>query len=156
MLLITNFIRANWKYIAAIGLVLAAFVFGFYRGYEHEKKTLDATIAQYTSEAKIAEAHNTEVVKQQQKVSEDITKEYANAVEDLKTYYANHPSIKWMRADCKAGSEVSNVSNTTEGTDAGTQNDTVSTEGITPLDCADTTLQLIKLQQWVKEQQGIN
>jgi hypothetical protein len=52
-------------------------------------------------------------------------------------------------------SKVSELSTTASGTNDTTQSDTISTEGIAPVDCASDVMQLLKLQQWIKEQSEI-
>ena len=137
------------------------FVFGFYRGYEHEKKVLDATVAEYKAQQEIAEAHNKEIVKQQQSVSEGITKEYANAVDNIKAYYAKHPFVRLQ----PSGQTCSIVPTTGEsaGASNGTSSsDLSSTQGDAPADvsvifddCAADVQKLMFLQEWQRDQEGI-
>ena len=46
--------------------------------------------------------------------------------------------------------EVSIIATTSEGINADTKSDPVSTDGVTPLDCANDVLQLLTLQKWNK------
>jgi len=155
-------IKAYWKYILAAVLIVVAFIYGYYRGYEHEKKVLDATVVQYKAQQDIAEAHNKDVLKQQQQASDNLIKEYTNANNDLKSYYAAHPNIKWVRPSGKTSGTVSIKSESTSGTDDTAQGDLSGTNGDTPSnvsavidDCAADIQQLMFLQEFEKEQEGI-
>lgn len=154
MPIVIEFIKTYWKPFAIAGIAAFLFLFGYYKGYEHEKSALVAIEERYKAAQAVAEAHNAEVVKQQQIVTDKVTKEYTNAIDKLNQFYHDHP-IKWVQPNNSASCKVSSVSNTTSQSNGTTKSDQSSAEGVTPVDCADTTMQLLLLQKWVREQESI-
>jgi hypothetical protein len=97
---------------------------------------------------------NNAIVTEQKQITSNVTKEYANAVKKLNAYYAAHPTIKWVRnTDTR---DVSDISDTTESIDGKTESDVPSTVNASPLDCASDVLQLLHLQEWVRDQENVN
>ena len=139
-----------WKQIVIIAMYGVVFLFGYYKGYEHEKVKYDALVSQMKFEQTIAEAHYKEVVQDQQNVTTKVVKGYADAVNNLKQYYANHPN--WVQSNDSASSQVSCDATAAKGTDDTTQSNQSSASGNATLDCASDVLQLLTLQKWVSEQ----
>ena len=138
---------AKQLYIAlAIALL---FLFGVYVGYSHEKRAYDTFKALTEANAHIQEVKNAALVKNQQAISENITKEYAHAVESLKSYYSNRP-VKWLPINTPSGN-VSDLSDTTKGANGTAKSVEPSAERVTELDCASDVLQLLALQKWIKD-----
>jgi hypothetical protein len=138
---------AKQLYIAfAIALL---FLFGVYVGYSHEKRAYDTFKSLTEANAHIQEVKNAALVKNQHTISENITKEYAHAVDTLKSYYSNRP-VKWLPINTPSGN-VSDLSDTTKGANGTTKGFEPSTEGASPLDCASDVLQLLALQKWIKD-----
>ena len=138
---------AKQLYIAlAIALL---FLFGVYVGYSHEKRAYDTFKSLTEANAHIQEVKNAALVKNQQTISENITKEYAHAVDTLKSYYSNRP-VKWLPVS-PASSDLSDLSDTTKGANGTAKIVEPSAEGASPVDCASDVLQLLALQKWIKD-----
>jgi hypothetical protein len=135
-----------WKQFAALALFLA----GVYLGYSYEHAKFETFVAKVETQAKVAEALVAEKEKRQKAISENITKEYANAVNKIKKHYASvsHATSVRVLNNNTSGSEVPNIPTTTSGVDAEAESLIPTTEG----DCALDVLQLLFLQKWVEEQ----
>jgi hypothetical protein len=136
-----------WKALAGIALILVIFLFGWYKGYSYEKQRFDAFVLQTEVNAKIQQDKNALLVKQQQKVSENLTKEYANAIKKLNTYYAT----KRMSITKTTGSDVPNVSSSSISINGEAESNLSSTIR----DCSLDVVQLLYLQKWIKDSQLI-
>jgi hypothetical protein len=126
-----------------------AFGAGYYKGYANQKEKFDAFKLQTEINAKIQQDKNELLVNKQIKVSEDITKEYANAVKKLNAYYATHPKRVYINT---TSSGVSKVTTATTKVDGEAKGDLPNTTTDATLDCASDVLQLIYLQEWLKDQ----
>ena len=140
------FLMTYWKQIA-IGLVIVlVFGTGYYKGYSNQKEKFDAFKLQVEVNAKIQKDKNELLVKKQKQITDNVTKEYKDAVNKLNAYYANR-MLKHT-----SSSRVSKVSTPTISTDGKTESDISSSTGNTTLDCASDVLQLLYLQEWIKNQ----
>jgi hypothetical protein len=129
----------DYAKLAIIGVVLSiAFGSGWWMGYSRyiEYKKL-VEVAAKTQEAKVESIRS-----QQELVTKGIQNEYDAKLALLRQYYAN--GVRQPNT-----SSVSNLSNTTKLFDA----NTAYTELIGQ--CAQTTQQLVSLQEWTKEQLGL-
>jgi len=96
---ILTFLKVYWKQ-AAIALTLAIiFAFGYYKGYSSQKREFDAFKAQIEANAKIQQQKNAELAIKQQKVNENITKEYENAIKKLNSHYAANTNVASLGKD---------------------------------------------------------
>ena len=138
-----------WKQIAIVASTAIIFVFGYYEGYSHEKRAYDTFKSLTEANAHIQEEKNAALVKNQHTINENITKEYAHAVDSLKSYYSNRP-VKWLPISTPS-SQVSDLSDTTKGVNGTTKGVEPSAEGASPVDCASDVLQLLELQKWIKQ-----
>ena len=138
-----------WKQIVIVASTAIIFVFGYYEGYSHEKRAYDTFKSLTEANAHIQEEKNAALVKNQHTISENITKEYAHAVDSLKSYYSNRP-VKWLPISTPGG-QVSDLSDTTKGANGTTKGVEPSAEGASPVDCASDVLQLLELQKWIKQ-----
>jgi len=138
-----------WKQIVIVASTAIIFVFGYYEGYSHEKRAYDTFKSLTEANAHIQEEKNAALVKNQHTISENITKEYAHAVDSLKSYYSNRP-VKWLPISTPSG-QVSDLSDTTKGANGTTKSVEPSAEGASPVDCASDVLQLLELQKWIKQ-----
>jgi len=138
-----------WKQIVIVASTAIIFVFGYYEGYSHEKRAYDTFKSLTEANAHIQEEKNAALVKNQHTISENITKEYAHAVDSLKSYYSNRP-VKWLPISTPSG-QVSDLSDTTKGSNGTTKGDILAPEGASPVDCASDVLQLLELQKWIKQ-----
>jgi hypothetical protein len=140
-----------WKQIVSGAFIAIILSFAYYKGYSHEKRAYDSYKLQMEALSQQQQIKNADIVKKQQVINKNITKEYSNAVHTLKSYYASHHDIKWLPA-ISIGGEVSDLSDTTKRANDTTESNQPSAERVTPLDCADDVLQLLNLQKWVTEQ----
>lgn len=143
------FIINYWRYITFFVLIILAFGSGYYKGYAGQKEKFDAFKLQTQVNAKIQQEKNEILVNKQIEVSENITKEYANAVKKLNAYYASHPKRVYINT---TGSRVPQVTTTSKATDGEAKSDLPNTTRDATLDCASDVLQLIYLQEWIKNQ----
>jgi hypothetical protein len=149
-----NFLKFYWKPIATLLIGLIIFTAGYSRGYSHEKAVYDAYRYQSEALAHVAQAHTTDVVNKQVEITNNVTKEYANAVDKLKIYYANHRPVKWLHDTLPSSGKVSDLSDTSSASDGNTTGIKLGADGASPLDCAADVMQLLSLQKWIKEQEG--
>lgn len=136
-----------WKQLAAIALILIIFLFGWYKGYSYEKARFDAFKLQVEVNAKVQQDKNALVLKQQQKISENITKDYSDAIKKLNAHHAAKRMLN-SNPSSSAMSEVSNSSCSTNG-------ETESNLSSTIRDCSLDVIQLLYLQEWIKDNQII-
>jgi hypothetical protein len=139
----------TWKPIWFVVLILLVFGTGYYKGYAGQKEKFDAFKVQTEINAKIQKDKNELLVNKQIEVSENITKEYANAVQKLNAYYANHPRRVYINT---TSSRLPEVAAATTEADGEAQSDILDTTSDATLDCASDVLQLLYLQEWLKEQ----
>lgn len=141
-----SFLTTYWKQIA-IGLFIAlVFSFGYYKGYSNQKEKFDAFKLQVEVNAKIQKDKNALLLKKQTQITENVTKEYKDAVNKLNAYYANR------MLNNPSSSRVSKNASTTSTTDGKTESNLSSSTGNITLDCASDVLQLLFLQEWIKNQ----
>lgn len=138
-----------WKHIAIAVAIIISFGYGYYKGHANEKEKFDAFKLQTQTNAKIQQDKNNTLIKKQVQVSENITKEYANAVKKLNAYYAANPKRVYINT---ASGRVSEVTTTSKATDGEAKSDIPSTARDATLDCASDVLQLIYLQEWINNQ----
>ena len=119
------------------GLCLILFGSGYWMGYSRYieyKKSVE--IISKTQEAKVES-----ITKQHELVTKGIEKEYEAKLALLRTYYAN--GVRQPNT-----SKLPNFSNTTPSIDDFTPNGLL-------IKCAETTQQLVSLQDWLNSQMGI-
>ena len=143
------FLINYWKHIAVIAIIVLAFGSGYYKGYAGQKEKFDAFKLQVEVNAKIQKDKNEILVKKQVEISENITKEYANAVKKLNAYYAANPKRVYINT---AGSRLPQITATSKATDGEAKSDLPDTARDATLDCASDVLQLLYLQEWLKNQ----
>lgn len=142
-----SFLKDYWKPLAAIGLILVIFLFGYYQGYRNQKSVFDAFKLELEVNAKIQDEKNKSLVKKQEQVNKELTKEYEDAIKKLNTYYANNRVLN--SSSSSRVSKVSKASSTTNG-------ETESNLSSTLRDCSLDVVQLMYLQEWIKEQEKLN
>lgn len=133
-LLISPFVRI----IAAIGLVLAIFGFGYYKGYSSEKEKFNQYKAEIEAQVRTQEAVNANIIKRQDIITEGITNEYQAKLNRIKSSYANGVQLN------KSTVTMSSASDSPFRTNEEAQNFV--------FDCAATTQQLMSLQDWLNSQ----
>jgi len=149
-----NLLILYWKQIAVACALLGALLVGYYQGYSNEKAKFDAFKLELKVRTEALQQKNNAIVTGQKQITSNVAKEYANAVKKLNAYYVAHPTIKWVRnTDTR---DVSDISDTPESIDGKTESDVFSTVNASPLDCASDVLQLLHLQEWVRDQENVN
>ena len=138
-----------WKYVVAAIAIVISFGYGYYNGYFNQKTKFDAFKLQTQVNAKIQQDKNEILVKKQVNVSENITKEYSNAVKKLNAYYAANPKRMYINT---SSSRVSEVTASAEAINGQAESNVLDTARDATLDCASDVLQLIYLQEWINNQ----
>ena len=145
--MILSFALKYWKQLALAFAVLLVFTFGYYKGYSNQKEKFDAFKLQVEVNAKIQKDKNKLLVKKQIQITDNVTKEYADAVKKLNAYYVTN-----RMHNNTSSSRVSEISTSTSSVDGKTEGNLSSSTGNATLDCASDVLQLLYLQEWIKNQ----
>jgi len=122
-----------------IGAALALCAVMYFMGWNHEHKKLIAYQAEVAAVGKAQEVINQAKAKEHETISTAITNQYEARLSAVHSYYGDR--LLDTRA---SSSSVSPVSKPTSCPNA-TTTDTVSAR-----QCAETTLQLTELQNWVR------
>jgi len=119
-----------------IGILAGIFIAGLLLGWGYEYRNLVAYKAEVEAVAKVQQAKNESIVKQQTLVNKGIENEYQAKLSALKSVYGGlrQPS----------GGSMSGIPQSTIGIDGKATN--------LELACAYTTQQLVSLQGWVQQQ----
>jgi hypothetical protein len=119
-----------------IGILAGIFIAGLLLGWGYEYRNLVAYKAEVEAVAKVQQAKNESIVKQQTLVNKGIENEYQAKLSALKSVYGGlrQPS----------GGSMSGIPQSTIGIDGKATN--------LELACAYTTQQLVSLQAWVQQQ----
>lgn len=119
-----------------LGILAGLFMAGLLLGWGYEHRNLVAFKAEVEAVAKVQQAKNESIVKQQTLVNKGIENEYQAKLSALKSYYGGlrQPSSGSMSA----------IPQSTIGIDGKATN--------LELACAYTTQQLVSLQGWVQQQ----
>lgn len=130
-----------YRVLAIAALVLGLVGFGYYKGYSHEKEKFDTYKAEVEAAAMTQEAKVKTLEKQATNINKDVSNAYNRDLAAVRAYYQrllNH----------QGSGELSKVPSGSSGAYAGTEDQL-------PSQCSETTLQLIYLQQWVREQEQL-
>lgn len=149
------FLNLYWKQLAIAGAIIGVFSFGYYKGYSNEKAKFDTFKLELAIKSEAQKQQNDKIVQDQKQITTNVAKEYANAITKLNAYYAAHPNIKWLRDNANTGA-MSEISGAPSSVNGETESNILSASGASPLDCAADVLQLLHLQQWVKDQANAN
>jgi len=128
-------INPLYKIIGIIGLVAVLFGFGYYRGYSAEKQRFDAFKAELVASAKAQEKINQQIEQKNKLIADNSKREYEAKIVALRLYYdrLRHPDTNKLSSAAIAAHRV----------------DEKATDPVFIGQCAETTLQLISLQDWV-------
>lgn len=126
--------------IGGIGAIAASFIFGLWKGYSYEHEKFMAFKAQTEQIAKEQQIKIDSVVKQNQIVNEGIKNEYEAKMAAVRNYYA-----QWVRDNAGSG-KLPTIPGAPKGVDAATANAILAGQ------CAETTVQLSSLQEWIRLQ----
>jgi hypothetical protein len=121
-----------------IGLALTACAIFYFMGYSHEHKKFVAFQAEIAALGKAQETINAAKVKEHETISTSIANQYEARLSAIHSYYADR-----VQSNPSSGN-LPTVSKPTSCPNAITA-DTVSAR-----QCAETTLQLTELQNWVR------
>jgi hypothetical protein len=130
-------INPLYKVIGIIGLVAVLFGTGYYRGYSAEKQRFDAFKTELEASAKAQEKINQQIEQKNKLIADNSKREYEAKIVALRNYYANgmrHPDTNKLPSAAIAAHRV----------------DEKATDPVFIGQCAETTLQLISLQDWVR------
>ena len=121
-----------------VGLALAACAIFYFMGYSHEHKKFVAFQAEIAALGKAQETINAAKVKEHETISTSIANQYEARLSAVHSYYADR-----VQPNPSSGN-LPTVSKPTSCPNAATA-DTISAR-----QCAETTLQLTELQNWVR------
>jgi hypothetical protein len=129
-------INPLYKVIGIIGLVAVLFGTGYYQGYSAEKARFDAFKTELEASAKAQEKINQQIEQKNKLIADNSKREYEAKIVALRNYYdrLRHPDTNKLPSAAIATHRV----------------DEKATDPIFIGQCAETTLQLISLQDWVK------
>lgn len=130
--------------LGAVLAIIAAFGSGYYEGYSAEHDVFVAFQDKVKAEAKTQEAKNESVVKQHELVTDGIKNEYEARIAALRSYYS-----KRVQYANPGGGDVSGVSKPSTGANGSTSDPEFVGR------CAETTAQLVSLQDWIKKQMSV-
>jgi hypothetical protein len=123
-----------------LGIAAALLLGAFATGWSVRNRDFNEYKQEVSNAAKAQEAHVESIKKQQALVNKGIEDEYNAKLALLRQYYAN--GVRQPSA-----SKLPNISNASSGVNDLTANALLA--------CAETTQQLVSLQDWVKEQMGL-
>ena len=129
-------INPIYKVIGIIGLIGGLFLFGYYQGYSAEKKRFDAFKTELEAKAKAQEMLNKATEQKNKLIAENIKNEYEARIVAVRNYYD--------RLRNPSSDKLPSISNSTHRVDE------TATDPIFIGQCAETTIQLVSLQDWVK------
>ena len=129
-------INPLYKVIGIIGLVAVLFGTGYYRGYSAEKQRFDAFKAELVASAKAQEKINQQIEQKNKLIADNSKREYEAKIIALRNYYD-----RMRNPDTN---KLPSVAITTHRVDE------KATDPVFIGQCAETTLQLISLQDWIK------
>ena len=133
--------------IGAIFLIIVGlFSFGYYKGHSNEKAKFDAYKAEVAAAVATQEAKVKQIEKEATSINKDITNAYDRNLAAVRSHYQR-------LLDNQGSSKLPKVSSGSSRTHAGTS-DELPVKGDLPGRCSETTLQLIYLQKWVKDQES--
>jgi hypothetical protein len=129
-------INPLYKVIGIIGLVVVLFGTGYYRGYSAEKQRFDAFKTELEASAKAQEKINQQIEQKNKLIADNSKREYEAKIVALRHYYdrLRHPDTNKLPSAAITAHRV----------------DEKATDPVFIGQCAETTLQLISLQDWVR------
>lgn len=129
-------INPLYKIIGIIGLVAVLFGAGYYRGYSAEKKRFDAFKTELKASVKAQEKINQQIEQKNKLIADNSKREYEAKIVALRNYYdrLRNTDTNKLPSAAIAAHRV----------------DEKATDPIFIGQCAETTLQLVSLQDWIK------
>ena len=128
-------INPLYKVIAIIGLIAVLFGTGYYRGYSAEKKRFDAFKSELEASAKAQEKINQQIEQKNKLIADNSKREYEAKIVALRHYYdrLRHSDTNKLPSATITAHRV----------------DEKTTDPVFIGQCAETTLQLVSLQDWI-------
>ena len=143
-----------WGPLLRLGLlaVVAATLFltGYVKGLRHEQKVLEAYQARVELAVEKQAVHTAQVVSQQKGITAKITGDYQENIYAIRRAYNARFANRGMQHPTTSGSPMPAVSSAPRSVDE-IPPDAIPLAG----QCAETTEQLVALQEWIRKQQGI-
>ena len=130
-------INPLYKIIGLIGFVAVLFGIGYYQGYSAEKRRFDAFKADIEASVKAQEKINQQIETKNKLIANNIKSEYETKLAAIKRHYS------FGLRDNSTG-KLPSLSNPAHRVDA------AATDPIFIGQCAETTLMLGSLQEWVR------
>jgi len=128
-------INPLYKVIGIIGLVAVLFGAGYYKGYSSEKARFDAFKSELEASAKAQEKINQQIEQKNKLIADNSKREYEAKIVALRHYY-----------DRLRHSDTNNLPSATI---TAHRVDEKATDPVFIGQCAETTLQLVSLQDWI-------
>lgn len=135
-----------YRVLAIFLVAVGIFSFGYYKGHSNEKAKFDAYKVEVDAAANAQEAKVKQIEKQSTNINKDVTDAYNRNLAAVRSHYQR-------LLDNQGSGELSKVPSGPSGAYAGTSNE-LPVKGDLPGRCSETTLQLIYLQKWVKDQES--
>jgi hypothetical protein len=128
-------INPLYKVIAIIGLIAVLFGTGYYKGYSGEKKRFDAFKSELEASAKAQEKINQQIEQKNKLIADNSKREYEAKIVALRHFYngLRNPDTNKLPSATIASHRV----------------DEKTTDPVFIGQCAETTLQLVSLQDWI-------
>ena len=123
--------------IAIVGLLSGLVFFaGYYKGFRHERDRFNAFKTELEAKAKAQEMLNKAAEQRNKLIAENVKNEYETRISVLRNYYANR--MRYPDSDKMPSLPI-----------ATHRVDEATTDPIFIGQCAETTLQLVSLQNWI-------
>jgi hypothetical protein len=128
-------INPLYKVIGIIGLVAVLFGTGYYKGYASEKKRFDAFKSELEASAKAQDKINQQIEQKNKLIADNSKREYEAKIVALRHYYdrLRHSDTNKLPSATITAHRV----------------DEKTTDPVFIGQCAETTLQLVSLQDWI-------
>ena len=127
----------TWISIGAVVLAIAGFGYGKYQHNQYVEFK-----AQTIAAAKVQEAKNESIVKQQELINKGITNDYESKLAAVRNYYSGLQRNS-------SGGKLPTLSDPSSGT-----NESAAYYKLAE-SCAETTVQTLALQDWIMQQVGV-
>ena len=138
---ISNILRSYYGYIS---VALASFALGAFLGWQHEHDKLIKYEASVQALAQEQERHNAEIIAKHNATKKEIHDDYKKRLDDLHKYYNDRVRDEKNSCPMSADTDPSNRAN---GSPSNRKFATATELEM----CAETTLQLIELQKWIRQ-----
>lgn len=137
-----GFDQAAIKVAAAMLVAVLLFSFGFYKGHQSVQVRFDQYKAEVAAAAELQAQETAKIEAKNKKLFEETKYAYDTKLTTLRNYYS-------MRI-AKSGGTMPNISDTTTGAVVYTP-DNLPPVATLAAQCAETTLTLYTLQNWIKD-----